>query len=203
MKKFITTALVMLGVAAFPLQAHALFTNIGFETGDFTGWTIPAGYGVPSDRSVEFGSDAGAGYGTYFAKIQASDADTWIAIVQTATLEAGTKIDGAFKFDYLDEGAPHLDEAIVQIQHAGWANPLEPYYVAGESTDGWLYWSWTAPEDGSYTLSYAVKNVGDEDVPSYGFFDTKQTAPNAVPEPMSLTLMAGGLAGLALRRFKR
>ncbi|HRZ40556.1 MAG TPA: hypothetical protein P5246_06065, partial [Candidatus Omnitrophota bacterium] len=80
MKKFITTALVMLGVAAFPLQAHALFTNIGFETGDFTGWTIPAGYGVPSDRSVEFGSDAGAGYGTYFAKIQASDADTWIAI---------------------------------------------------------------------------------------------------------------------------
>ena len=104
----------------------------------------------------------------------------------------------------LDEDGCPIAQPWFQISgnsHTSTANST-PYQTASL----WTPWSWQAPVEGDYALSLGVTTGGDNNMPSYGFFDdivvcaSKGIAP--VPEPSSLTLVVIGAAGLAALRRK-
>lgn len=70
----------------------------------------------------------------------------------------------------------------------------------------WAEWSWQAPVESDYALSLGVTTGGDNNMPSYGFFDDiviqAATGIAPVPEPSSLALVVIGAAGIAALRRK-
>lgn len=58
MRKYLLSALFFLMITAMVTPASALFVNGGFETGDFTGWTVTIGY-TNGGGIVDWGSYTG------------------------------------------------------------------------------------------------------------------------------------------------
>jgi hypothetical protein len=70
-KSFIALVLISCGLGAFHTAAAAnLVTNPGFETGDFTGWTLSGTDSSPEDYGTYYGVDTvdahSGNYGAYF-----------------------------------------------------------------------------------------------------------------------------------------
>lgn len=193
--------------------AQAGPTNLGFETGNLSGWTsglsgagsaavVQQLYGV-DETGVRLSSrmDYLPQGGNWFLAIGAGEADTAQTVSQTFSLGAGQTISGRAAFDW-GEGS-QFDGAKVEIYDA--SNNLLSTAFSSDGTgqlagyDGaWTNWSFTAASLGSYTLKFSAFNTGDALGASYGYFDV-----NAVPEPGSLALVSLALAGVGFVRRRQ
>ncbi len=195
--------------------------NRGFESGDFSNWTVT----IPTGHS-EFGGDQPAGTanvvasagpytgsaaiyphaGDYFSSIGSADFGFFqasrsydITACQVVSLHAGDTVTGWARF-YNGDFEPQ-DTASVKILDADNAVMSMPWCeVSGglgyrSATDSTL-WQWEVPDDGDYSIVLDMTTMGDDVAASYGFFDDIEVV--AVPELGSEVFLGMGLLGLIL-----
>jgi hypothetical protein len=178
-------------LAASAVQAQNLVVNPGFETGDFTGWTVTGG----ADPIV----DVGIGHtGMYAASLGAIAPDV-VDLSQMLATQSGQQYTLTFYAQTPEFNNP-----------PGFPNSLTVYF--GDSLiDGPL----TVPDDPDYQkYSYTVTATSGASLlhfavsndPDYTQLDdiSVVAAPAAVPEPGPLgLLLGGGIGGVWLQRRRR
>jgi hypothetical protein len=173
------------GTSLCDAVAGNLVVNCGFETGDFTGWTVLNNDGFTSVQST---FDLGPNSGTFYAALGTIGGDA--TIEQTITDVPGQTYlfsfyhgsDGGQPNDFTAEwdGTPLL--SLTDL-------PATPYTL----------YSFTETGTGSDTISFLARND-----PSFDALD--DVVVSGTPEPASLPLVAIALGGIALvyrRRLAR
>jgi hypothetical protein len=185
MKTLLATAAAAILVAG---GAHAanLLVNGGFETGDFTGWTVndPSGF---TFVSAAFGSYA-PNSGTYFAALGAIGGDGTVS--QTFTDTPGVLYEASF-FLASDGDTPN-DFSVTG------PGPLSLGPLVDIPASPYVEYFGFFTGSGSDTITFAARND-----PGYlSLDDVSVTA--VVPEPAAWAsmILGLGLAGAALRRRK-
>ncbi len=154
-------------------------TNPGFETGDTSGWTMILPPGTWAGVVVQHNGDRGTTYappeGRYFLLMKTDGPGSYTRAEQAVTLQAGGVLSGWAAFDAQDY-VPYNDNASVRIFDSSGVLVATPWYsdvaIVGDYGDGpWTLWSWTAPNEGTYTVRYQIANVGDNILDSFALFD--------------------------------
>lgn len=172
------------GICLFGSVALAnanLLTNPGFETGDFSGWSLSGNTGFVSITSDAHSGNFGASFG-------AVGSETFLS--QTVADTAGSVLDiGGFlknlggpinEFQIIFDGATLLT-------------------LANQAPFPYTLESVSAIATGLDTITFAFQQN-----PSFWHFDDAFATPTAaVPEPGSLSIIASGLLGLAFLRRRR
>lgn len=174
--------------------------------------------------------------GNYFAVLETGGPDgDYVTLSQRISLIGGQKLEGwagfccgsEMGFPYAGDNGNYNDYALISILN-GYGNIIAvPWYAdsadisygittpdnqwTGEYVNfgpvQWEHWSWTAPEQGGYTLQYQTTQGGDSEANSHAFFDGPGMKSTAVPEPSAMVLlglcMAGIFAAHRLFRFDR
>jgi hypothetical protein len=190
--------LILLAVSvllAGTLNAHAnLLTNGGFETGDFTGWTLTFQPSVTTHSTfVDNGSAGFPGVphsGNFAAELGAvSGLGTLSQNISTVT---GQTLNISL-FLASDGGTPNEFDVLL--------NSLVLFSMQNIAPMGWTQLSLSTVATGSDILSIRERN----DPGHLSLDDVNVTAvvSNAVPEPGSLALLATGLFGLFTRARRR
>ena len=178
---------MLLGVAA-SAQAN-LVTNGGFETGDFTGWTLAGNTGFT-------GIDGDAHSGNFAAFLGAVGSNTLLS--QTLATTTGASYTLTF-FLANDGGSPNNFSVSFDGQNlVGGGSPGLPI-VNGPGFPYTEYsFNVTALDNA------AVLQFQDRQDPAFWHLDDVSVTPNqAVPEPATLTIFGSALAGLAFIRRRR
>jgi PEP-CTERM motif len=163
-----------------------LVTNGGFETGDFSGWTL-----TNDTNSFVFTSDPGTTYvphsGNYEALLGAYGSDGTLS--QTISDIAGQMLvltywlasDGNTPNDFsaLWNGRVITGSALTNI-----------------GLSGYTEYSFDVLATGSDELAFNERN-------DYGFLSLDDVSLNALPEPGTLSLLGLGLVAMGVRRRKR
>lgn len=176
-----------LGLAAVLLASTQVatassLTNMGFETGNLSGWFASPGVSVVAGGSNE---------GVYHAAMS-GDA----GLSQIAHINAGEKVGFAWRFitsDYM----PFNDYAFfVNDQFIKLASVQSSGNTIGNTYDsGWKNFFWTSAVNYNGPVSFGIVNLGDNSMPSTLLLDA------AVPLPGAALLFGSALMGLgALRR---
>jgi len=175
--KIKTVYIGVLVVLAVCGNAYAAPVNLGFESG-LSGWTLGS---TGSYDVVHSYADSGYTYSTA-PPTEASHFLTLVngSVSQTFTAAKGEAIIGTFGFDAVG-AADLLTITIVKLINSREYLSLKVWGDDGDQP--WTLWTWNAPSDGSYTLTYSVSGSGT------GLFDT-------VPVPASVLLLGTGLIGL-------
>jgi hypothetical protein len=195
-----------------PLYAGGLLVNGGFETGDFTGWTTGGNFEDTYVMDGSFYVFGGAQEGTYYTVMGPVGSDGTLS--QTFSDTAGTPYTFSFWLaaaDGNDGGGGGVSADFVRsnfVTSGGGDNPSDfgAYWngspllsLTNPSTDGvWNQVSFTVTGTGSDTVSFSFM-----DDPAYLALDNVSVSSSAIPEPASLTLLAGGLLALAFRLRRR
>jgi len=174
-------------------QAANLVTNGGFETGDFSGWTIA---GVDSDPSLEgiyYGLDplaANTGnYGAYFGPVGGI-----MTVSQTLQTTPGQGYTISFALQQDTDPTPgYLNSVTVQL---GSVTGFSATNVAAEPYT--MYTAYAVASSASSLFRFNLRNDG-----GYFYMDDISVVAAAVPEPASLLLVAPALAGLYFLRRRR
>ena len=188
------TLLAATALVAFATPALAV--NVGFETGDTTGWTASPAAGA----ATSFGPFTPFS-GTYLGYAAGGEGEgVYATLSQTFNLLAGRKITGVVGF-YAGDYLPFDDDGYLAIN----GNVIFSASVGSLGTQGnsgWVPFSFTTPSAGAYTLVLAGRNVGDNAGGTTGSVIDAVTVSGAVPEASTWAmLIAGfGLVGAVSRR---
>jgi hypothetical protein len=228
------SVLIPLGLSSLCVASpsYAAIINGGFETGDFTEWTI---IGNTTIETAEFGS--GPTEGTYAALVTNSsgsiavpDLETFLGlelgslndlgngityngsvIKQTFTANAGDILTFDWNFLKKEEPDPIFNDfAFVSVNSLSTlASPLKSSLVPFSNVDQqfdqqtkFQSSSFTIPNTGTYTLGLGVANVTDTTGDSGLLVDNVSLKP--IPEPSSVlgTLTLGALGAGLLLKRK-
>jgi hypothetical protein len=161
-----------------------LIVNCGFETGDFTGWTLSGNTGFTGVSGNFSGINPNSGNFQAFFGPVGSEGD----LSQTFATTAGTNYAITF-FEAGLGGSPSEFSASFNGTTLLSQNPAPE--------QAYTEYSFTATATGpTSTLLFTVQND-----PSYQLLDDVSVAPTTTPEPGLYVLLGAGLAGLI--EFKR
>jgi hypothetical protein len=196
MMKILPTAAAAIALAAFsPASAANLITNGGFETGDFTGWTVAAGA-----TGVVAGGFNGhpAHSGNFFAALgDTSGSFPFGTLSQTISTVSGQLY--TLKYFLASDGE------LPNYFDANWNGVLVTGSLLSnlpDSRPNYTQYSFTVTGTGSDTLLFHEQNV-----PAYLALDdvSLEAVSSAVPEPATWMMMVFGfgIAGFAMRSRRR
>lgn len=170
----VLSLLLVFMVSAIPLSLLAAASNGGFESGDFSGWTLNTapngGSGWVAQQVIAYDSNShpvsifSAKEGMYFAAMYPGDNGFYTTLTQAFTIGAGDTISGWALFISADE-MPYNDRGQMVIKNAAGAEIAIPFDASVESVGntigantGWTNWTYLFPSDGNYTLEARVTN---------------------------------------------
>jgi hypothetical protein len=197
----ITGALAVLSGSAFA------FVNAGFETGDFTGWTV--GFtpnGTTAYQSVDV-FDTVAGVPSRAATFEVGEAvfqNTGAGVILTQVLSLAANTTYVFSFnwaarnpgqsDNVDGGtfSGYVNGALFSTQDSG-------YIAAGQVLRGTVTATFTTTTAGNYVVGAQITRKFITGAGLRQYVDNF----DIVPEPGTLLALGAGLAALAARRRSR
>jgi len=183
---FATAGLLM----AIPAARADYIVNGGFETGDFTGWTVAAGSTFVTTSPFDGYSPHS---GTYFAALGNQFNNG--SLSQTIADTPGQNLTLNY-FLAADGGTPSYFEA-------DWnGSTILGSVLTNSAASGYIEHTFSLVSTGSDVLSFLERND-----PAYWAFDDislNVAERQNVPEPMTWSLFAAGLAAMALAlRWRR
>ena len=179
----------LIAAGSGPARAD-LVTNGGFETGDFTGWTV-AGDGLTIDNSSGF-----AVSGTYDASFGSAPGDPNPGILSQVITPTTPGADYTLSFSLLDESGANVDAFTVAF--GGFSTT-----ITGDTTPGWTAESFLVPggdvTNSSTTLSFEGSNVS-----AAWNLDDVSIDQAAIPEPpIGLALLVASCLGVMTRLYRK
>jgi hypothetical protein len=224
--------LIVVSALLLSLQAQAAIVNGGFETGSYTGWStignnavVTSAFGTgPVEGAFQSLSTTGAGSASQSALetllgLGAGTLDLFgngnvfegSAIKQTISVRAGETL--SFSWNFLtDEFTPDstFDDFTFFVALNGIVSELAdtgfPVFVNSPTAffeeTGFFTETLLNSSARTFTLGFGVVDVGDTIVNSGLLIDAVRIGSVSVPEPGILSLMAVGLAGLAIWRLR-
>jgi hypothetical protein len=174
--------------------AHAgLIVNGGFETGDFTGWTVTGANVLNTNYGISTNTPEDGVYCAWFSG--SSTSLTYLS--QTFATVPGQEYNARVWISYTQQ-----DATSNEIQF--WWGGIEETNGSAPSTEPWTNLSnvFTATSS-STTITLGFQSLGPLSQPNNGWFAVDDLSVSAVPEPASLLLCLLGGALLAARRLRR
>lgn len=187
----------------------AIITNGGFETGDFTGWTVntggdptypqvviaynqPGGYPTGAFGEPIPAAPGGGNYGTYFV----SDVFAQ-SLSQSISLTAGQSYSVGFDIYSPKNGTNNPFDALLQSTTDG---NLSPVFTAKTLGSGWVHYSANfIASAGPYSFSLNYQPLGT----TAADFVVDNINIAAVPEPATWAMMIMGFVGIGFLAYRR
>jgi hypothetical protein len=184
-------------------DAGNLVTNCGFETGDFTGWTLSGAYALsqPNLYGVDiysaYSGNYGADLGTTASTPGTYSAVNNLVMTQDIALVAGEQYTLSF---FLEQTTP---------TYTGYTNYFGVTFngttllseTGAAATNGFVEYTYTVTGvSGSNALAFASQNDDGD-----WLLDDIELNPlvSAIPEPASVAMLATGLLGLGFMARRR
>ena len=180
----------------FSAKAANIVTNPGFETGDFSGWTLSGTDSSPSDNGIFYGVDSldahSGSFGAYFGPVGGV-----LNLTQALTTDPGTTYTVMFWLaESPDTPAPYVNSFTASLGGTTLVNM--------SNTNGGNYTQYTATATVTSAASILAFAFRDDT----GFFslDDISVSPGTTvvtPEPTTSMLMISALAVLITGRRKK
>ena len=172
-----------------------LVANCGFESGDFTSWTIsgitddPVSFGIPTYYGVDTGDANSGNYGAYMSQDYNDDGPGTVNLSQTLATSVGSTYDITY---YLENDAPGptngYTETFSSIFGGTTVQTLAPTLATPGPVGAFTEYSFAeTATSASTTLEFDFENDAN-----YWSFDDVSVVVAATPEPS--TGLLGGLA---------
>lgn len=189
-KAWVLVGVVGLLLAPMPTAAAASLNNAGFETGNFSGWSVvvpPGAFAgvVTSYTGTETGFLTTPFNGRFFAVLKTNGPGSQTRVFQSVGLAAGETLTGAAFFK-AEDYCPYDDNAQVLVRRSSGALVAVVFSssvcsVGNYGYTGWRTWSISAPAADTYTVEARIANNGDGSLDSFMGIDSAQALDTTPP----------------------